>query len=545
MFGQKWFAKKRTLTIRRRLALSFLTILGLFALNLSVYWFSNIKRKATVEALRRAISSQILIADINQRLNDTQKQIALFNQTGTDSGTGASAEEITGFRLQVDSVRQKIRELSLLSDGDTRARVDRFARDYEALSASWLIFYQNFGVHYATAITELAMRADPMSQSVLQRTVPEILEAEKKQIETASASFYFVGALADRLTAVIFLVSGLVAALIALRLSRHIDRGLSDLKSGADRIGSGAFDHSIQIRSHDELGALAVAFNTMSAQLQTAHSSLTQANQELAGRHQEMQRQRELSESLLRNILPAQVAEELRAKGSVDPKYFEDVTILFTDFVGFSNSTRNLSAEDLVYLLHDYFTVFDNITTRYGLEKLKTIGDSYMCVGGLPVRTPSHPVDTVLAAFELLDAVRERSREGPAWDVRIGIHTGPVIAGVVGIRKFAFDIWGESVNLSSRMESSGSEGCINVSLQTHARIKDFFVCESRGQIVTKDKVGHEMFFVRGILPALLKGEGEDTGADTAPAAFARRYGIYFQKEPPAFPQPRVIAEMPG
>lgn len=543
-FGRKWFGNKRALSIRRRLALSFLTILGLFALNLTVYWVSNIKRKATVEELRRAISSQILIADINQRLNDTHKQIAMLNQAVTESGTSASSEEIADFNAQIDSVRRKVRELSSLSAGDTRARVDRFAKDYDALSASWLVFYQNFGVHYVTAITELAMRADPMSQRLLQQTVPEILEAEKKQVENASASFYSVGLLADRLTAVIFLFSGLVAAVIAFRISRHIDRGLSDLKTGADRIGSGAFEHSIQIRSHDELGALAAAFNAMSAQLHTAHSSLTRANQELADRHEEVQRQREISDSLLRNILPAQIAEELRAKDSVDPKYFEDVSILFTDFSGFSNSTRNLSAEDLVHVLHDYFTVFDNITMRYGLEKLKTIGDSYMCVGGLPVRTPSHPVDTVLAAFELLDAVRERSRQAPAWGVRIGIHTGPVIAGVVGIRKFAFDIWGESVNLSSRMESSGVEGCINVSQQTHSRIKDFFSCEQRGQIVTKDKVGHEMFFVRGILPALLKESPKQDGAEAIPPAFARRYGIYFQKEPPAFPHERVIAAMP-
>jgi adenylate cyclase len=107
--------------------------------------------------------------------------------------------------------------------------------------------------------------------------------------------------------------------------------------------------------------------------------------------------------------------------------------------------------------------------------------------------------------FELLDAVRRRSGQGPSWGVRIGINTGPVIAGIVGIRKFAFDIWGESVNVSSRMESSGVEGCINVSQQTYARIKDFFVCESRGQIVTKDKVGQEMFFVRGVLPTLMEG----------------------------------------
>jgi class 3 adenylate cyclase/HAMP domain-containing protein len=527
-------------SIRRRLALSFSTILMLFALNLTVYWVSNAKRKATVEALRRAISSQILIAEINQRLNDTQKQIALLGQAMTDSAA-ASPDEIATFSAQLSLIKNKINDLRLLSYDAIRGRVDRFAKDYDTLSASWLVFYQNFGVRYATAITELAMRADPMSQRLLQQTVPEILDAERTNVETASARFYSVGAVADRLTGFIFLFSGLVAVVIALRISSHIDRGFSELKAGADRIGSGSFDHSIDIRSHDELGELAAAFNSMSAQLHAAHSNLTRAHEELASRHEEVQRQREVSDSLLRNILPAQIAEELREKDSVEPKYFEDVTILFTDFVQFSNSTRDLPAEDLVFLLHDYFTEFDNIISRYGLEKLKTIGDSYMCVGGLPVRTPSHPVDTVLAAFEILDAVRRRYGRGPSLGVRIGIHTGPVIAGIVGIRKFAFDIWGDSVNLSSRMESSGAKGCINISQQTYSRIKDFFVCESRGQISTKDDLRHEMFFVRGVLPDLMR-EAERV---VPPPAFTRRYGIYFQAKPPAFPNLTVVNDAAG
>jgi class 3 adenylate cyclase/HAMP domain-containing protein len=480
--------------------------------------------------LRRAISSQILIADISQRLNDTQKQIALINQAVTDSGVGASPEEIATFKAQIHVVSEKIRSLSALSDSDPRKLVDQFGKDYEALTASWVIFYENFGVRYATAITELALRGDPLSQRLLMQTVPQILESEKNRVEKASATFYEVGAWADRYTALIFIYSGVVALVIAYRLSRHLDRGLSDLKTGADLIGSGALDHHIGIRSDDELGDLATTFNNMSAQLRTARSSLTQVNQELVSRHDEVQRQREVSDSLLLNILPAQIASELRDKHSVDPKYFEDVTILFTDFVGFSNSTRNLSAEDLVYLLHGYFTDFDNIVTRYGLEKLKTIGDSYMCVGGMPARTPSHPVDTVMAAFEMLEVVKERAQRSPSWGVRIGIHTGAVIAGVVGIKKFAFDIWGESVNLSSRMESSGEENRINISQQTHDRVKDFFSCEARGQVATKDKRGHEMYFVRGILPSLAQSGGEPH-----PAAFFRRYGIYFQKEPPAFP----------
>ncbi len=244
----------------------------------------------------------------------------------------------------------------------------------------------------------------------------------------------------------------------------------------------------------------------------------------------EAETQRRESESLLRNILPSQIAEELRGRGQVEPRYFEDVTILFSDFVGFTHATENLAAEDLVNLLHRYFTAFDKIVGRYGLEKLKTIGDSYMLVGGLPERNPSHPVDAVMAAFEMVNAVEEMSSEEAPWRVRIGIHTGPVIAGVVGIKKFAFDIWGESVNFSSRMESSGAANRINMSARTYSRVKDFFECEARGQVATKEGKPYEMYFAKGILPKLI-----DDRTQSPPPAFVRRYRIYFQKSPPDFP----------
>jgi adenylate cyclase len=244
----------------------------------------------------------------------------------------------------------------------------------------------------------------------------------------------------------------------------------------------------------------------------------------------EAENQRRESESLLRNILPAQIAAELRGRGQVEPRYFEDVTILFSDFVGFTHATENLAAEDLVNLLHCYFTAFDKIVGRYGLEKLKTIGDSYMLVGGLPERNPSHPVDAVMAAFEMVRAVEELSTEEAPWRVRIGIHTGPVIAGVVGIKKFAFDIWGESVNFSSRMESSGAPNRVNMSARTYSRVKDFFECEARGQVATKEGKPYDMYFAKGILPKLI-----DDRSQSPPPAFVRRYKIYFQKSPPDFP----------
>lgn len=263
-----------------------------------------------------------------------------------------------------------------------------------------------------------------------------------------------------------------------------------------------------------------------------ASEKLLEANQQLAQRHQQVEQQKKVSESLLLNILPGEVADELRAKGMVSPKYFEDVTILFTDFVGFTLSTEKLAAEELVEMLHDYFTAFDQIVARYRLEKMKTIGDSYMCLSGLPARNPAHPVDTVMAAFEMLQAVKERERANQAaqWKVRIGIHTGPVIAGVVGINKFAFDIWGDTVNYSSRMESSSQANRINLSERTYSRVKDFFDCEYRGKVLTKEKRELDMYFANGIAPALLNGS-----AICPPPAFVRRYNVYFQKDPPAFP----------
>ncbi len=238
------------------------------------------------------------------------------------------------------------------------------------------------------------------------------------------------------------------------------------------------------------------------------------------------------SEQLLNNILPAEVADELKKKGMVDPKYFEDVTILFTNFVGFGTSTDDLAAEELVQVLHDYFTAFDEITVRYGLEKLKTVGDQYMCVGGLPVRKPSHPVDAVMAGLEMVEAVRRRDRPDNLvhWNVRIGVHTGPVVAGVVGFQKFAFDVWGQTVNFSSRVEANGAANRIHLSADTYSRVKDFFAVEYNGKLKTRYRE-LDTYFVEGLLPTMLNGDHQ-----VPPAPFLNRYRIYFQSDPPSFPR---------
>jgi class 3 adenylate cyclase len=245
----------------------------------------------------------------------------------------------------------------------------------------------------------------------------------------------------------------------------------------------------------------------------------------------EIEQQRHATQQILLNILPLRIAEELKDHGTVQPTYFEDVTIVFADIVEFTLSTEHLPADELVQHLHRFFSAFDDIMGRYGLEKLKTIGDCYMFAGGLPVRCPSHPVDSVLAALDMLDTAKALGASaGPHWDLRIGMHTGPVIAGVVGIHKFAFDVWGETVNLGSRLEACGTAGHVTLSASTYSRVKDFFSCEKREPVKTKEGREVDRYLVNGPAASLLKYHDRH-GAE----AFRTRYRIYFCHDVPAMP----------
>jgi class 3 adenylate cyclase len=214
--------------------------------------------------------------------------------------------------------------------------------------------------------------------------------------------------------------------------------------------------------------------------------------------------EQEKSERLLLNILPFEVARQLKSKGKAGTRYYRHVTVLFTDFKDFSKNTRELEPIDLVSILDDYFAKFDEITGKHYLEKIKTIGDAYMCAGGLPLRNKSNPVDAVLAGLEIqeyIKKIKNDTRPGiPNWDLRIGIHTGPVVAGVVGRKKFAYDIWGETVNTASRMEQMGEIGQVNVSEGTYDYIKDYFECTFRGKIEAKNVGQMEMYYVNRIKP---------------------------------------------
>jgi adenylate cyclase len=209
------------------------------------------------------------------------------------------------------------------------------------------------------------------------------------------------------------------------------------------------------------------------------------------------------SEELLLNILPEEVAEELKNTGGAKVKSFDFVTVLFTDFKGFTIISEKLTPEELVAEIDYCFRGFDNIISKHGVEKIKTIGDSYMCAGGVPKANTTNPEDVVNAAIEIRDFIlnhkREREAKGEiAFEVRIGVNTGPVVAGIVGVKKFAYDIWGDAVNLASRMESSGEQGKVNISGNTYELVKDKFQCTHRGKILAKGKGDLDMYFVEKI-----------------------------------------------
>jgi adenylate cyclase len=217
-----------------------------------------------------------------------------------------------------------------------------------------------------------------------------------------------------------------------------------------------------------------------------------------------LDKQKAQIESLLQNILPTEVAAELQEKGMATPKYFDHVSVLFTDFKGFTKHADELSPQEVVNELNICFHAFDDIIDKYNLEKIKTIGDSYMCAGGIPAKDEHHPVNIVKAGLEIRDWMeelnRERTAQGlPPWELRIGIHIGPVVAGVVGRKKYAYDIWGSTVNIASRMENNGEPGLVNISAATYDLVKHQYKCVYRGKIFAKNIGEIDMYFVDGEL----------------------------------------------
>ncbi len=263
-------------------------------------------------------------------------------------------------------------------------------------------------------------------------------------------------------------------------------------------------------RLNDELSDLRILYQNTIEHGEAVEDQLAEANIELTA-------EKKKSDDLLLNILPVHTANELKQSGHSPARSYDSATVMFTDFHGFTQISEKLTPTQLVAELDLCIRAFDAIIGRYPIEKIKTIGDSYLCAGGLPLPNASHALDIVSAALEFQKYMgaqkRLRQKRGEVFfEMRVGIHTGPLVAGIVGVKKFAYDIWGDTVNTASRMESSCVVGKINISGPTWELVKHRFDCTPRGKIAAKNKGEIEMYFVEG---------------ENAPAA------------PPAPPKPRA------
>ena len=232
--------------------------------------------------------------------------------------------------------------------------------------------------------------------------------------------------------------------------------------------------------------------------LEEMHSQLQTASQQLGESLQKTQ-------DLLYRVFPRQIADELANAGQSQPRHFDAVTVLFTDFVGFTRVAETMAPQQLIDGLEEYFRRFDALTATCHMEKLKTIGDAYVAAGGVPTANTTHALDAALLSLAIRECVKETSLElagsgMPSFAIRIGLHTGPLVAGVIGEQRFTYDLWGDTVNTASRMESGGEAGRINISDATFRLVEPFFECSPRGSIAVKNRTAVEMYFLERLRP---------------------------------------------
>ncbi|MFP4009209.1 MAG: adenylate/guanylate cyclase domain-containing protein [Spirulinaceae cyanobacterium] len=296
----------------------------------------------------------------------------------------------------------------------------------------------------------------------------------------------------------IFLVGLVTAGILTVGvypLARQIARPILAITNTALQVAAGEFHHEAPVLTQDEVGILAEVFNRMTQQLDRLYCGLQEkvaqlqdADTALRQSLSELRYEQERSEKLLLNILPQPIALRLKVEETTIAESFDRVSVLFADLVRFTELSERVSPTELVEILNVIFSEFDQLCDRHGLEKIKTIGDAYMVVGGLPTPNSNHAEAIAEMALDMQARIGQFDREtGESFSLRIGIHSGSVVAGVIGIKKFIYDLWGDTVNIASRMESQGLSGEIQVTEATYHLLKDRFYLEERGSIKVKGK----------------------------------------------------------
>ena len=276
-----------------------------------------------------------------------------------------------------------------------------------------------------------------------------------------------------------------LALIVSIAMATALTRSIMALTDTVKRFAEKDFTARTQVASKDEIGQLGENFNTMA-------STIQEHNENLEGlvdqRTKELKAEKATSERLLLNVLPAPIAERLKTGESLIVDRFDQVTVLFADIVGFTAMSSRTSPEELVTMLNELFSTFDRLAAKHGIEKIKTIGDAYMVVAGIPQPIADHATAMAHMALDMTEAIKEYSKKaGVELQLRIGIHSGSVVAGVIGEKKFIYDLWGDTVNTASRMESTGVPGRIHVTEATYVKLRDNFELEQRPQIEVKGK----------------------------------------------------------
>jgi len=291
------------------------------------------------------------------------------------------------------------------------------------------------------------------------------------------------------------LLLGLIAAMVWLVRGRFV-RPSGVLMATVEKVGAGNLDARTNISGKDEMGVLGRAIDQMTARLASAVGNAQQKAKEAQEQARALAEERRHSEKLLHNVLPAIIAERLQKGESMIAETFPEVTVLFADIVGFTKLASQIGPREIVSMLNDVFGRFDKLVVEHKLEKIKTIGDCYMVVGGVPDRSPTHCQQVARFALAALKSFEEYAADFPnPLRIRIGMHTGTVVAGIVGTQKFSYDLWGDVVNIASRYESTGTPNRIHVTDSVRVRLEDDFIFEDAGEIDLKGRGAMRSWFL--------------------------------------------------